>query len=241
MVGVRLYYYPCIRIHGHARPICFKCLAFSTGSFFFFLYFDRVRYSLNAALNCHALTARLGIPNNAGSKVYRYAFYLDAVRRLLPHERLRCLCVYAAQLVERHLACYITLSALFCISIRRAPHGARRREHVCALHPALYFNPRAPHGARHGCDQKRQRDRGISIHAPRMGRDLRDLASSALSAAFQSTRPAWGATPGTKTSVARSKISIHAPRMGRDTNASTVTVAAGQFQSTRPAWGATHS
>ena len=59
------------------------------------------------------------------------------------------------------------------------------------------------------------RDR-ISIHAPRVGRDLppQDLRRA-------------------------SSISIHAPRVGRDLDDEVVPVVAGAFQSTRPVWGAT--
>ncbi len=57
----------------------------------------------------------------------------------------------------------------------------------------------------------------ISIHAPRVGRDL-----------------------GGKQGVTRPyEISIHAPRVGRDTLLPTVMTLLGKFQSTRPVWGAT--
>ena len=57
-----------------------------------------------------------------------------------------------------------------------------------------HFNPRAPHGARLPQLFRRHVVHGISIHAPRMGRD------SAMSYTVSPLR----------------KISIHAPRMGRD-------------------------
>ena len=56
----------------------------------------------------------------------------------------------------------------------------------------------------------------ISIHAPRMGRDL-VLAGLPVEAL----------------------ISIHAPRMGRDAAALGVLLVLARFQSTRPVWGAT--
>ena len=56
------------------------------------------------------------------------------------------------------------------------------------------FNPRAPHGARHySFIQAGVRD-NISIHAPRMGRDLHEAPVNSETLRFQSTRPAWGAT-----------------------------------------------
>ena len=57
---------------------------------------------------------------------------------------------------------------------------------------------------------------GISIHAPRMGRDDIRGAEAAHREKFQSTRPVWGATVKPKRAEARHCISIHAPRMGRD-------------------------
>ena len=82
------------------------------------------------------------------------------------------------------------------------------------------------------------RPQGVSIHAPRVGRDLsrsamrsqrssfnprapcgarlRDALDDAGFAPFQSTRPVWGATSGCRPSSRRSS-----------------------FQSTRPVWGAT--
>ena len=57
--------------------------------------------------------------------------------------------------------------------------------------------------------------------------------------AFQSTRPARGATSNTGAIRSKTAISIHAPREGRDRNHSFITRAYARFQSTRPARGAT--
>ena len=96
----------------------------------------------------------------------------------------------------------------------RSPHG--ERPPLClAFLDFLYFNPRSPHGERH----RRRRSTGlpwISIHAPRMGSDIRLKRSRSIKynfnprsphgerharfnrafryAQFQSTLPAWGAT-----------------------------------------------
>ena len=120
----------------------------------------------------------------------------------------------------------------------RAPHGARlpRRAPASA---SVHFNPRAPHGARLAPCIAQLLPVVISIHAPRMGRDGSGAGSGLSSAdfnpraphgarrptalfavgllTFQSTRPAWGATP----------------------TATAVTMSPAGFQSTRPAWGAT--
>ena len=58
----------------------------------------------------------------------------------------------------------------------------------------------------------------ISIHAPRVGRDVRGVGVVADDFTFQSTRPVWGAT-----------------RLGRHAHGIS------QFQSTRPVWGATRT
>ena len=102
----------------------------------------------------------------------------------------------------------------------------------------------------------------ISIHAPRVGRDLVIRAAIALFIPFQSTRPVWGATMqhGTRhfwphdfnprapcgarpaapaEDYVTRKISIHAPRVGRDNRLATANLSAQIFQSTRPVWGAT--
>ena len=102
----------------------------------------------------------------------------------------------------------------------------------------INFNPRAPCGARHhlhsytaSC-QKFQSTRPvwgatavsykligdirISIHAPRVGRDLIIAVHQIGGNVFQSTRPVWGAT-GT-----HSRLRLRL-----------------EFQSTRPVWGAT--
>jgi len=56
----------------------------------------------------------------------------------------------------------------------------------------------------------------ISIHAPRVGRDVNRNAVACNSKGFQSTRPAWGATEGKAFINGYFYISIHAPRVGRD-------------------------
>ncbi len=56
----------------------------------------------------------------------------------------------------------------------------------------------------------------VSIHAPRVGSDIDADAQVAEALAFQSTLPAWGATPGARQSCSHQR-----------------------FQSTLPAWGAT--
>ena len=100
------------------------------------------------------------------------------------------------------------------------------------------FNPRAPHGARRMQWLGFFSQHRVSIHAPRTGRDVlgvvvgitassfnpraphgaRQIGTKAVTAfiAFQSTRPARGATTGPYLRAYRQQVSIHAPRTGRD-------------------------
>ena len=92
------------------------------------------------------------------------------------------------------------------------------RDVACAGTPfgRCSFNPRAPRGARH------------------LSGALNDCAN-----AFQSTRPAWGATVWENVPGVLSVVSIHAPRVGRDLRTTSFSTKRTRFQSTRPAWGAT--
>ena len=80
---------------------------------------------------------------------------------------------------------------------------------------------------------------GISIHAPRVGRDLDVAHSLGIAKAFQSTRPVWGATRFRRGHRQLPEISIHAPRVGRDEETQKLVERGALFQSTRPVWGAT--
>ena len=57
----------------------------------------------------------------------------------------------------------------------------------------------------------------ISIHTPRVGRDISAWGSWQDSIKFQSTRPVWGVTMADNANkMGSSMISIHTPRVGRD-------------------------
>ena len=56
----------------------------------------------------------------------------------------------------------------------------------------------------------------ISIHPPRVGRDLTSAPSFRRSLIFQSTLPVWGGTKDAGRLVRELEISIHPPRVGRD-------------------------
>ena len=109
---------------------------------------------------------------------------------------------------------------------------------------------------------RRGYDRGrISIHSPRMGRDMRCRWPCAAAIyfnplsphgerqrhrgfrpgmeQFQSTLPAWGETAVLRCVLTSRSISIHSPRMGRDRHPVCGRRWSWRFQSTLPAWGET--
>ena len=80
--------------------------------------------------------------------------------------------------------------------------------------PAPCFNSRAPHGARPD-ELRLPADGGVSIHAPRMGRD--GAQSAPQSAAWVSIHaPRMGRDSNFQALALLREVSIHAPRMGRD-------------------------
>ena len=97
----------------------------------------------------------------------------------------------------------------------RAPYGARQISLPLQRRGNLYFNPRAPYGARRPGSAYAARSGRISIHAPHTGRDVA-LCYSGGTFRFQSTRPIRGATQDARLTAIESK-----------------------FQSTRPIRGAT--
>ena len=124
-----------------------------------------------------------------------------------------------------------------------------------------YFNPLSPHGERLLLFVPSSFLSKISIHSPRMGRDLVWCQLMNTSRLFQSTLPAWGETLNISRLYNSCWISIHSPRMGRDymgwvkfTNYKNFnplsphgerltstgwTIKPSTFQSTLPAWGET--
>ena len=103
----------------------------------------------------------------------------------------------------------------------------------------------------------------ISIHAPRVGSDHIFGYDFDKATGFQSTLPAWGATPMIVSRCSRTRhfnprsprgerpcaagdnsidvISIHAPRVGSDRGVFRRKMIKDTFQSTLPAWGATRT
>ena len=80
----------------------------------------------------------------------------------------------------------------------------------------------------------------ISIHSPRVGRDVGDMQYQKTFYEFQSTRPAWGETCGLFFGApAGTHFNPLAPRGARRTRPGPAPPRT-TFQSTRPAWGETH-
>ena len=79
----------------------------------------------------------------------------------------------------------------------------------------------------------------ISIHAPRMGSDVRCLLTRTGKHYFNPRSPDGERLVDFRTVGLRLEISIHAPRMGSDNGMGAVFNWLYLFQSTLPGWGAT--
>ena len=124
-----------------------------------------------------------------------------------------------------------------------------------------HFNPLSPHGERRCKAYGRQmpqkfqstlpawgetyrrgstwRRPSISIHSPRMGRDMRRENGRGGGCHFNPLSP-HGERRFVRTYEGIfGKISIHSPRMGRDSSLAQFTQSTSPFQSTLPAWGET--
>ena len=149
---------------------------------------------------------------------------------------------------------------LLTLSIH-APHAGRDHHSSCIMVlPSPFHSTRPMRGATLGVSRSAYQNY-VSIHAPRVGRDIviidflhnsasfnprapcgaRPLVRRSRNGAveFQSTRPVWGATRLFLVLFRYPCVSIHAPRVGRDRARNAPIAANSMFQSTRPVWGAT--
>ena len=109
----------------------------------------------------------------------------------------------------------IHVSKLLPISIH-APREGRDVVQGGIPSLSLYFNPRAPRGARPPLDSRSLLNtENFNPRAPR-GARLTPRGQRMESLKFQSTRPARGATYSPWSEDGEFEISIHAPREGRD-------------------------
>ena len=97
----------------------------------------------------------------------------------------------------------------------RAPCGARRNISLAASAAGVFQSTRPVWGATVG-NASQFLQNAVSIHAPRVGRDLHTSFQHPSARQFQSTRPVWGATDAARVAPQRPHVSIHAPRVGRD-------------------------
>ena len=74
----------------------------------------------------------------------------------------------------------------------------------------------------------------VSIHAPRVGRDLQSPRPARPIMRFQFTRPAWGATIVRFIPPPAGLVSIHAPRVGRDRRPRSARPRSARFNSRAP-------
>ena len=167
-----------------------------------------------------------------------------------------------APLAGRDMRSVSAFSSCRLFQSTRPLRGATRFT-ICGLHHHTDFNLRAPCGARRQILERMRTWDNISIHAPREGRDLPMRPSKAvryisihapregrdevygvrwlaLEHAFQSTRPARGATETPSTEFpTQSKFQSTRPARGATRTVSTARKSLQTFQSTRPARGAT--
>ena len=81
----------------------------------------------------------------------------------------------------------------------------------------------------------------VSIHAPRVGRDVGDHDAAPGCMSFNPRAPRGARPNHLSIPEGKEKVSIHAPRVGRDSVMAEAVELVSVFQSTRPAWGATES
>ena len=95
------------------------------------------------------------------------------------------------------------------------PAWGETRDRVCRLLWRRHFNPLSPHGERPDEAALAKYGRKISIHSPRMGRDIPSFwRSPAFDISIHS--PRMGRDTGALRGPILWAISIHSPRMGRD-------------------------
>mgnify|MGYP006948897335 CR=1 FL=1 len=104
----------------------------------------------------------------------------------------------------------------------------------------MYFNPRAPCGARHDFKSKATGEKNFNPRAP-CGARRGEVKKKQRCLLFQPTRPLRGATCCLLRLPHRQAISTHAPLAGRDPCRIPVDHPAHAFQPTRPLRGATSS
>ena len=102
------------------------------------------------------------------------------------------------------------------------------------------FNPRSPCGERLGLEMPEYILLRISIHAPRVGSDVKTRYNALQNRYISIHAPRVGSDTGiVHRNAALTVISIHAPRVGSDACILALRSGVILFQSTLPVWGAT--
>ena len=120
----------------------------------------------------------------------------------------------------------------------RAPRGARQLDELSGGRRELFQSTRPARGATPR-DPDHIADGGISIHAPREGRDPRCATAAPRAGNFNPRAPRGARQFRRACPNSWYCISIHAPREGRDVILHRKVQIQRPFQSTRPARGAT--
>ena len=97
-----------------------------------------------------------------------------------------------------------------------APRVGRDSIMPAAIESVIYFNPRAPCGARRLQPRLDRKMARFQSTRPVWGATVTILGLGLRARLFQSTRPVWGATCYQPAFEDGGDISIHAPRVGRD-------------------------
>ncbi len=132
--------------------------------------------------------------------------------RLSLHRPCRDVSIHAPRMGSDRGDC-LWFWAAICFN-PRPPHGER---HGMAgfTHQMECFNPRPPHGERLCCPERCRMKKLFQSTPPAWGATLLGHDQSFIKT-FQSTPPAWGATTDMPRHHLGTAVSIHAPRMGSD-------------------------
>ena len=121
----------------------------------------------------------------------------------------------------------------------RTPCGVRPPRRCSPPTYLNSFNSRTPCGVRPGLMLVQKNSTGVSIHAPRVGCDVRSSVSWFLKLTFQFTHPVWGATPAQPAQIDETNQFQFTHPVWGATLSTLLSSSAKLFQFTHPVWGAT--
>ncbi len=129
---------------------------------------------------------------------------------------------------------------IVAIAVSISIHAPRvgRDQGRATIRPLMYFNPRAPCGARLRHMLREKAPRNFNPRAP-CGARRPSAVPERVRRRFQSTRPVWGATWDQITDMAAAVFQSTRPVWGATTLSLAWRYMRKTFQSTRPVWGAT--